>query len=104
MSGKGGSCGAAKHLKSLGGPHPPGDIEPAETGEAFRRGDRGALPRHRRFHLPAPVRAERGGPHPRPAGREIHLLPTEHFRAGGSDAVAFTAERRMSYERDAGAP
>lgn len=32
------------------------------------------------------------------------LLPTEHFRAGGSDAVAFTAERRMSYERDAGAP
>ena len=41
---------------------------------------------------------------PRPAGGEIHLLPTEHFRAGGSDAVAFTAERRMSYERDAGAP
>ena len=39
-----------------------------------------------------------------PAGGEIHLLPTEHFRAGGSDAVAFTAERRMSYERDAGAP
>ena len=32
MSGKGGSCGAAKHLKSLGGPHPPGNIEPAETG------------------------------------------------------------------------